>query len=316
MMTSGLIKRHFDIRVDVGALAAGAQQLVTVKTPVDAPFVLKARAARCQYQPAGQPKPGQQLMDNLAWKFAGPDDDFYQQDVVPFGKEAHLWGQTPNGLWLPNSVVYPPNGSIQAYVQNIGAASIPGLQLYYRGYQLFGCQQVPDVTYPDKLSTNPYWLVTGAGVPLIPGQWGGTVTPLLQVTDNQLLLQMFSPSDADFVLRSAGCVSPSALGGAEPYPMEVFIQLRDWNQKAYSNLPIHADILFGQLPSFITTATGPAGTPGYQQGLFTPEIYVPKNQFLYYDLSRADAYLNTQFGLTPTAESFVIGWKGSKVYQQ
>lgn len=315
-----LTKRMYDLVIRPGTLTAGSVLTLNVQTPVDGPFVLKARAARCQYQPAISATPGQTLIQNLAWRFAGPDQQYYAQDLIPWSLEAPSnYGQSPNGLWLQNSIVYRPGSTIESQIQNIGAADIPGLELYFRGYQLFDCSQVPGLTYPKgRIATNPYTVITGPGTPTIPGNWSTALTPLLQVTDNQLLLKMQPPSDADFVLRAAGAVSPSNLafpGGGQPYPMEVTVTLRDWTQKAYSNLPVHVDILFGQFPAFLNLAVGPAGSPGYQSGLFVPEIYIPKNQFLYYDIARSDAYLLNTFGLAPAAEDFVIGWKGAKVYQ-
>jgi hypothetical protein len=313
-MTPGFIKRHYDFVVSVGTLAAGQQIVVTGTLPTDAPFVLKARAMRCRYVPAfAGVNVGQTLLDEVNWKFAGPDNNYYAQDMTPFHLEADNWGQTPNGCWLQTPVVYQPGAPIESQVLNTGAVDIPGLVLYFRGFQLFPCGAVPGLTYPSVMATNDFQVVTGPGTPERPGST--VTTPLLQVTDLQRFLQMKPSPDADFVLRCAQCLSVSGLASLDPYPLETFITLMDWNQKAYSNAAVHTDILFGTSKTWPSTAAGLPGLNGPQSGLFTPEIFIPKNSFLYYDLSRADQYLADDYGMLPEPASFFIGWKGAKVYQ-
>ncbi len=63
----------------------------------------------------------------------------------------------------------------------------------------------------------------------------------------------------------------------------------------------------GPVPSLVAPwATGP-GNPG----LFYPEIYVPKNHQLIYDLRRADGAVGAN-----VAETFTFNLIGSKVFER
>ncbi len=81
--------------------------------------------------------------------------------------------------------------------------------------------------------------------------------------------------------------------------VDLGVIVRDWNQKAYSNGYVPAALLF----PFLT-----AQMPGF----LYPEIYIPVNQQIYFDL----AYLYPGFtpGVNPI--TVVLGMKGMKVYHQ
>ena len=99
---------------------------------------------------------------------------------------------------------------------------------------------------------------------------------------------------------------------------EVAITLKDHAKQPYSNDFVPFDILFGTgafpavvpvgpTPSFVTPfATGPG-----QPGLFYPEIYVPKNHQLLYDLQRADGAVGSN-----VAEDFTFNFIGGKVFEK
>jgi hypothetical protein len=120
--------------------------------------------------------------------------------------------------------------------------------------------------------------------------------------------------DADFVLMGGQATAPFSSDGRTF--AEVGIILRDFNKKAYSNDFIPLDVLFGagsfpatipigSTPSFIS----PLGPGPGQPGLAVPQIYLPKNHQLLYDLKRTDGS-----GGANQAETFVINFIGQKAF--
>jgi hypothetical protein len=120
-------------------------------------------------------------------------------------------------------------------------------------------------------------------------------------------------NDADFVLRAMtiGSLNPDQ-GGFEQY-YQVWVTLRDWDGRPYSNLPVHVDACFGACGSLpndgsgaeLATVVGP-----YHPPLLTPEIYVPATRQLLFDFSRNDAFIQG------AAVDIRVAMIGAKVYQQ
>ena len=121
------------------------------------------------------------------------------------------------------------------------------------------------------------------------------------VLNNQLLVT----TDADFALRYAWADSFALTAGYSNTYDQLYCMIRDQWNKAYSNVPIHIDDLFGSSKS---VATGSAADAVYRPGIFTPEIYIPANGQLYFDLFRSDVS-----GGTVTMQ-FTFG--GVKVYHR
>jgi len=132
------------------------------------------------------------------------------------------------------------------------------------------------------------------------------------------LNQIFTcKQDADFVLRAGQGITISSVGEESPRVLaNVSIRLKDFNKNPYSNDYIPFDILFGcgsfpavvpvgPTPSFVSPfATGPG-----QPGLFYPEIYVPQNHQLLYDLQRSDGVSGSN-----QAEDFTFNLIGGKAF--
>ena len=69
---------------------------------------------------------------------------------------------------------------------------------------------------------------------------------------------------------------------------ELSIQIRDEQRKAYSNVPIHVNDLFGEgLPTPFGTGANDDQVL-FTPGLITPEIYIPRRHNLYFDVTRND----------------------------
>ena len=287
----------------LAAVAAGAVITgVTLQLDHDAPFVLRARAYRVQYDSLTSRT--QQNLNFVNVRYAGPLRDFRQQGFIPQNLVMPYGGQ--GGAWkaLSHQIVYPSGGVIQLDLVNTSADVLTNLTFYFRGVKLYPLGINPSYTYPQKCrmlpfvypimpitATNPYGAVQNLG------------------TNETRVIQIFQcQNDADFVFRYGQAGSQYA-----PFPLEVGIILRDENQKPFSNDYVHYETLFGPcLGNFNTGGvTIPAiGTGNALPSCMFPEIYVPRNHVLYYDIQRADS----GFAGAATIPSFPINLVGSKVY--
>jgi hypothetical protein len=307
-MTPQFQERHHDYvlgpnqDVRLASVAAGAViKGITLQLDADAPFELRSRAMRQTYT-AALTQAGLQF---LKTRWAGPTLDYRQQDFVPQGLEMAYYGQGANPKSVFPPVVFPANGVIVIDVWNTGAAAIPNLTFYWRGVKLFPWGAVPAYSYPDRFGALNF-------------TYPQTISQLGVSEDRQNNIFTVKP-DADFVLRAGQVTAPfQIVGDTTETFAEVFIKLKDENKKPYSSDFVHIDILFGSgspaatipigpVPSFVA----PFGTGPVAPGLFYPEIYVPKNQQLLYDLLRSDGAVGAN-----QPEDFVITWLGAKVFQK
>ncbi len=302
-MRAQLQERHHDYvlgpnqDVRLASVAAGALiKGVTLQLDTDAPFVLRSRAVRQQYT-------GELTQDGLQFlrmRWAGPGLDYRQQGMVPAAVEMANYGQLGNPKPIFPPVSYPANGVITVDLENTGSSAITNLKLFWRGVKLFPWGTVPGYTYPARMSS--LWFNYPQPIDALG------VSELRQ--DNIFTIK----PDADFVVRGGQVTAPFSLDGRTF--AEVGIRLKDFNKKPYSNDYVPLDVLFGSGDFPATIPIGPApsflspfGTGPGQPGLFFPELYVPKNHQLLYDLQRTDGA-----GGSNQAESFVIVWAGSKVF--
>lgn len=284
-------------------VAAGAQVTnIQFQFDVDAPFLFRGRAMRVSYDSlASHTQVG---IQSVGLKYTGPQYDYRMQDYVPQRLLMPYGGQ--GGAWYRTypQIYYPAGSTIQLDVENNGSTELSNLTIYLRGVKLFPWGQNPAYTYPAKFRTIPF---------VYPIQQITAANPYGQIqnllTTDSRLLQIFQVlPDADFVFRY-GQAGPSYA----PLPLEVFFTLYDENRKAFSNAPVHYEVLFG--PSIGNYTSGGAsmtaiGTGNSLPSCFYPEIYVPANHILYYDVSRQDG----AYGGTATIPNFPVNLIGSKVY--
>jgi hypothetical protein len=288
------------VSVAPGAVITG----MTLQLDHDAPFALRARAYRVSYDTLDSRT--QQGLNTLALRYAGPLRDYRQQSFIPQNLVMPYGGQ--GGAWrgLGHQIVYPAGGVIQLDLVNTGANALTNLTFYFRGVKLFPWGINPAYTYPPKCRMLPF--VYPIGQISTANPYGMIQNLATAETRN---VQIFTcQNDADFVLRYAQA-GPSFA----PFPLEVFIQLLDENQKPFSNDFVHYETLFGPcLGNFNCGGTTiPAiGTGNALPSVFYPEIYVPRNHILYYNISRADS----GYAGAETIPSFPINLVGSKVYGQ
>jgi hypothetical protein len=118
--------------------------------------------------------------------------------------------------------------------------------------------------------------------------------------------------DADFVFRGGQAGDPFDTTPAN----EIFIQLRDEDEKPYSNDFVHMDVMFGNSAFPATyplnaTNVAPIAAGPNSPGLLFPEINVPKNHILYYDVMRDDAYVGGA-----AAVDYPLSFIGQKVFEK
>ena len=257
--------------VAAGAVVEG----LALRLDSDAPFALRGRAVRCAYD-RNLTQNGLQFLKS---KWTGPNMDYRQQDFILESLQMAFFGQAGNPKPIYPQILYPASSVIVLDAWNTGLAPLTNLTFYFRGVKLYPWGSVPAYTYPSKMASLNFsypFTVLALGI--------------AERRDNQAWT---CKPDADFVLR-AGRAGPVTTGAGQNTVAEVFFRLKDHTQKPFSNDFVHIDILFGSgnMPATIPFGLVPNFTPPIGTaplpGLFYPEIYVPKNHQIFYDILRAD----------------------------
>ena len=288
-MTPGLIQRHHDYVLGpnqdsrLASVAAGANIQLALQLDSDAPFVLRSRAMRVAYSAARL----QLGLNHLLMRWSRPDRVYTSQNYVRQSLYAPYFGQIGNPIPVSPEIFYPRQGSINVDIINDGATALTNLTLYFRGVKLFSPGATRTYEYPAKFGILPFVYPQGR----YSDTDGLTLVRNVLVVQGPLRQTFRVKADADFVLRGGQAGLPFSTTPVN----EVFITLRDQDEKAYSNDAVHMDVMFGNsdMGALISpTSAGPV-TPiacgPNSPGLFYPEIYVPKNQLLYFDVTRNDA---------------------------
>lgn len=277
--------------VAAGAVITGMK----LRLDTDAPFELRSRVVRQKYTAALT----QNGLQFLSSRWTGPAQDYRQQLPVPETLQLCNYGGIGNPKPLFRPVRYPANGVIMIDIVNAGASAITNLTFVFRGVKLYPWDAVPAYTYPPSFASLSF------AYPL-------QVLALQPTELRQNLIFQVKP-DADFVLRAGQATAPHLTNDTSVFS-ECGIILKDWSGKPYSNDFVPLDVMFGAAawPSSIPIGASPSfippfGTGPATPGLFYPEIYVPKNQQLWYDINRSDT------GATAN-EDVTINLIGSKVF--
>ena len=277
---------------------------MAVHFDTDAPFEFRAWAIRCQYDAAFSQIP----LAGLATRWTGPNQDYRQQQLTPAYLQMANYGQIGNPRPVYPPIRYPANGVMLLDIYNGGLAAITNLTFVFRGVKLFPWDVVPAYTYPPSFASLTF------SYPL----------PILALAPTELRQnQIFQvKADADFVLRAGQSTPPISYPepeGESRQLAEVGIVLKDFNGKPYSNDFVPMDVLFGHgawpatipigEPSLSATTTSPFGTGPGSPGLFYPEIYVPANHQLWYDVYRNDGAVSLN-----QDEDLIVNLIGAKVF--
>jgi len=255
-----VIERHQDYQLNIPTLPAGG--LANVELLLDSDAAFAARLVKQRYTP-GAPSGG------WAYRFRAPSGG-YESNAHRFDTFGR--GTLLEGNPLYPQMIYPANGSIVVDIKNVTGVQQTNVKLLFRGSKLYPDGSMPAPTYPAVCSILPQ--VLPVQVLNIPQNTGAGIL------NNQINAQI----DWDFALRYANADPFSPTGGNGTYD-QLYVQLKDQTQKPFSNVPIHIDDLFGSQSS---TATGSTTTNPFWPGLFLPEIYVPANGILYFDIFRSD----------------------------
>lgn len=265
-----MIERHQDYQLNLATLPAGGLENLELQLDTDAAFA--ARLVKQRFTP-GAPD------GSWSYRFRVPRGPLQSGDGGTGGYRFDDYGKGTLKLGNPiyPQLVYPAGGSILVDLQNNSGESITNVKLLFRGSKQFPDGSIENYTYPEKSSLLPY-------VYPVPGQFGTVIT--IAQTQNVLDNQMVVTTDADFALRYAFADSFALTRGYGNTYDQLYCVIRDQWKKGYSNVPIHIDDLFG---SSHTVATGSPTNAMYRPGIFTPEIYIPANGQLYFDLFRTDS---------------------------
>lgn len=294
-----------------GLLAVGANAQITklaLRTDLDAPFLLRSIAARVSYD-TGSASHRETGLNQLMFRFSGPNENYFQQEPQALTLMTPWAGQMGNPLPMHREVFYPPNSTIFVDLINNGSTQLNNLTFYFRGVKLFPWGQRRFYPYPKRMSTLPFAYLRGVS----PGV-GATTLNNIQITTGLVgqRFQFNAVSDGDFVLRSlqAGPTSNNV-------SWEVFIRLKDSDEYPYSNDFIHLDVLAGNSlgPASFPTGAGaqfqnPILVGPSNPGVLFPENYLPNQQYMLYDIYRADSGYGTA-----AAQDFPIVFNGAKVFQ-
>jgi hypothetical protein len=298
-----MIERHFDYvwgpdqDSRLASIAVGKTLDLQIPMESDAPFILRSRALRVSYDASRR----QTGLNHVLLKWANARDKYQSQDFVRQSLLGPYFGHLGNPIPVDPEVPYPSQGSIRVSILVDGASAVTNLTLYFRGVKLFAPGAVKSYTYPERFGCLPF-------------TYPITVTSLPVTTATQGLRQTFlCKPDADFVFRSGQAGDPFSTT-----PMnEIFVTLKDEDEKPYSNAPVHIDVLFGNshmnaaYPAGTSAGVAPVGGGPNSPGLLYPEIYIPRNHVFYFDVARNDgAYANA------VAQDLPIQFSGMKVFEK
>jgi len=280
----------------LASVAAGATiKGIQLQLDPDAPFQLRSRAVRQTYTSALT----QNGLQFLASKWTGQrgKQDYRHQDYVLESLQMPYFGQMGNPKPIWRNLVYPANGLIVIDIKNTGASAITNLTFYWRGVKLFPWGAVQAYTYPKDFAAIQY----NYQIPV-------TTLGVNEYRQNQI----FYVEQDDFVVKAGQCTAPFLIAGRQF--SEVFIRWKDEQRKPFSNDLVPLDVFFGSggFPAVVPLGQAfiaPFGVGPCLPGLFYPEIYVPLNHQLFFDLKRTDGAVNAN-----QSESFTINLIGQKVY--
>lgn len=238
-------------------LVAGQQTIdVELQTDSDAPFRATGVAVYV-FGTDGAPL-GAEGNVGITLRFAHADRSYLQKHLIsaqqlnPFDADALAGaaGQPPAFFSyfspLATNVFYPAGSSLLISLAQLPAIADPLVLVVFIGTKLFRPGAVWAPTYPVRYRGRPYN--------------GYNLQAPIPSTNQPMNVN----PDADFVWR----------GGAQtPGTSRAFgVRFKDWSGKYYMNDFVPADLIFG---------FDNAQTPG----LIYPEIYIPKQQALYFDLA-------------------------------
>lgn len=304
-----MVERHYDYMLVIPSIPAGG---FVVGAPLtldpDAPFLCRGIGLRIT-----PPVASRQQTNLLSTRFnwtnrVGTYLASEPISVIPFF--AGAYGQGGRFRPVRPQQPYLPAGVVRFDLFNDSGQDLTNVQFMLRGVKLYPDGVVSNQTYPQKVvRTQDFTYQSGKGTPTDPAI-------ILNTTDDSGKRVLQINGDADYALHGglAGLWTSSGEGGLYSTTgyTEVYAQIFDNRQMPYSNQPIHIDWLFGgNLGNLSVNYSGGLSGPA-APGLFVPEIYLPRNNIMYYQLTRSDAAYTGVVDSLPVR--LAIAWYGTKVY--
>jgi hypothetical protein len=293
-----MFERHHDYLLRVPSVPASGLTDVPLQLDSDAPFALRLVRSR---------NLGGSVISG--WRFQTPRRQYQSSELRTDLVLDPIRGRVnpTRGVVIYPQMIYPPGASIVIDIGNNTGETITDAQLLFRGSKLFADGAIAAPTYPPKLAALPFTYQT--------------IVRQVLATETRTDLQLRIINDADFAYR-CGVLDPfGLLVDGQPTSTflvnppqfgELYIQLKDESRKFYSNVPIHADDLFGQAQP-INAPTGNDPAVAFFPGLLTPEIYIPRDHSLYFDIHRADTAGDPVTGMPV---DLFFRFVGAKVFAQ
>jgi hypothetical protein len=293
-----IVERHQDYQLTVASVPPGGVRNVPLQLDSDAPFALRLVKTR-NLGPSGFNYQNPRRM----YTATGFQTDLIQDVLSNEYRPSRGIVQYPQ-------MIYPPGASIVVDIGNATNANLTNVKILFRGSKFFDSRAVSLPTYPPRFGGLPFTYQTVVQ--------NLTATGIL--TDNQLQVRR----DADFAFRCGVCdpfslavdgTASSAGLLAPPNFENVYVLLKDESRKAYSNEPIHINDLFGQSAPFSDADFGNSNNDSvlWLPGNLTPEIYIPRDHSLYFDVFRFDD--PTDFN-TGRPVNLYFRFVGAKVFAQ
>jgi len=302
------IERHQDYKFIIPLIPAGQAAIAfPCVLETDADFVMRGRGLRVT--PDINTRRQTQVQE-LRFRYTNENGAYLATQPIQTPQDfGFAFGEQATYRPARPGIHYRAGQTITVDVYNDSGTDVVNLQIYFRGVKLFAPGTIPAPTYPQNCRPLDFTYQTGKGTPDDP--------QIVMPVNSDLFQQMFKvQGDADFVLRAGQAANWSTYGPADGSATsgdgytDLFITLMDSRLKPYSNRPVHIDWLFGNGGG--NGSTFPVSMGNSTPGVFFPEIYLRKNEPLYYSLSRRDTpWVPVTDGL-PVRLSFA--WIGSKVY--
>jgi hypothetical protein len=269
---------------------------VLLQTDDDAPFILTGRSVAYAWTSSLT----QANLQGLKTRWTGPKRDYRMQDYLLESLQSVYYGQWGTPKRVAPGIPFPTRSILMLDLKNTGANTITNLSFYWFGFKAFPLGAVPAYTYPRRMASQTF-------VYPVP-------VTTLGVSETRVD-QIFSVKPkADFVIRAGQGIEMFSTAGRTL--AQVSIRLKDFAKNPYMSDYVPFSVLFGSGNPPSAFPVGPSsnfispfGTGPGQPGVLYPEIYVPANHQLLYDIQRADGA-----GGSNQAESFVFNLIGSEVY--
>jgi hypothetical protein len=271
-MTPPVVERMFDYVLTLPSLSAGSALLGAqnaIQVTGEAAFALRSRAI---YSEGGAAHQASTLQCLTSF------EDAYYQDRSSGLLQAAL--DIPfagyNGIFSPvrPQVVFPANSQIRTSITNpAGNDDLTNFLMIYRGVKLYPPGGAMVRTLPNtRVRLRPWSYQMQVTVPA-----SGPTATLRQ-------LQFNINGDSDFILRAVQVGTQSS-----PRYSSLMVQLFDSQLTPYSSAPIPLDYWAGNAGTTVNSTFQGVQVGNWIPGLIVPEIYLLRNDYLFFDLIRNDA---------------------------